>query len=211
MTAINPYEILDLNNDASDDEIKKAYYNKAKDHHPDAGGDADKFALVKISYDTLKDKKKRKQFDETGHVDGDMNQDVNAQAINALKQLFFTTLQQFDPTEIQYADIIGTMRDSIKGNIKKLNETANGIKESEKHTRKALKVIEKKLKRKNNKSNFLTNLLLESLASVPGQLMHITNQISIHKEMLIILKEFSYKPDYKEQRDTASYFNIQWR
>ena len=60
------YDILGVSKDASQDEIKKAYRKKAHKHHPDKGGDEEKFKKVNQAYQVLSDKKKRKQYDQFG-------------------------------------------------------------------------------------------------------------------------------------------------
>lgn len=52
---MNPYDILDVDRDASEEEVKKAYRQKAKEHHPDQGGDKEKFKEVQEAYDQIKD------------------------------------------------------------------------------------------------------------------------------------------------------------
>ncbi len=66
---MDPYEILNLGKDATSDDVKKAYRDRAKEAHPDTGGSADKFALVKLAADILGDEERRKKFDETGSTD----------------------------------------------------------------------------------------------------------------------------------------------
>ena len=65
------YEILGVNNSASDGEIKQAYRKKAMQHHPDRNkGDkkAEKeFKKVNEAYYVLKDKEKKSQYDQFGH------------------------------------------------------------------------------------------------------------------------------------------------
>jgi curved DNA-binding protein CbpA len=41
--ASNYYDILGVSRDASSDDIKKAYKKAALSHHPDKGGDPEKF------------------------------------------------------------------------------------------------------------------------------------------------------------------------
>jgi DnaJ-class molecular chaperone len=49
----NPYTILGLKQGASKDEVKKAYRNLAKKHHPDVGGDAEVFKKILAAYSLL--------------------------------------------------------------------------------------------------------------------------------------------------------------
>lgn len=64
------YEVLGLSKDASPDEIKKAYRKLAREHHPDKGGDAEKFKKVQEAYETLIDPQKRENFDRFGTAEG---------------------------------------------------------------------------------------------------------------------------------------------
>jgi curved DNA-binding protein len=57
------YQILGINENASQDEIKKAYKKLAMKNHPDRGGDTKKFQEISQAYDTLGDEQKRQQYD----------------------------------------------------------------------------------------------------------------------------------------------------
>lgn len=60
----NYYDILGVNKNASQDDIKKAYRNLSKKYHPDrTGGDDSKFKEINEAYDTLGDENKRKSYD----------------------------------------------------------------------------------------------------------------------------------------------------
>lgn len=66
------YEILGVHKGASKDEIKKAFRKAAHDHHPDKGGNADKFKEVNEAYSVLSDDNKRAQYDQFGHAGANM-------------------------------------------------------------------------------------------------------------------------------------------
>jgi curved DNA-binding protein len=69
------YEILGVNRNASEEDIKKAYRKLARQYHPDRNpGDKQaevKFKEIQDAYDILSDKNKRAQFDRFGHVGPD--------------------------------------------------------------------------------------------------------------------------------------------
>src|SRR5688572_309581 len=58
------YKALGVSESASEKEIKAAYRRLSKQHHPDSGGDEEKFKEVSAAWDVLGDAAKRKEYDE---------------------------------------------------------------------------------------------------------------------------------------------------
>jgi curved DNA-binding protein len=59
----NPYQTLGVNRDATADEIKRAYRKLASQHHPDKGGDKNRFQEIQAAYEMLSDPGKRAHMD----------------------------------------------------------------------------------------------------------------------------------------------------
>eukprot|EP00294_Goniomonas_avonlea_P011628 CAMPEP_0114548916 /NCGR_PEP_ID=MMETSP0114-20121206/5244_1 /TAXON_ID=31324 /ORGANISM="Goniomonas sp, Strain m" /LENGTH=201 /DNA_ID=CAMNT_0001733553 /DNA_START=51 /DNA_END=656 /DNA_ORIENTATION=- len=59
----NPYKVLGVEKKASAKEIRKAYHKLAVQHHPDKGGDPEKFKEVAAAYELLADEQARKDYD----------------------------------------------------------------------------------------------------------------------------------------------------
>jgi DnaJ-class molecular chaperone len=72
----DPYDVLGVSKTASEAEIKKAFRNLAKKHHPDTkGGDAaaqKRFQEISAAYDIVGDKDKRTKYDQ-GVIDANGN------------------------------------------------------------------------------------------------------------------------------------------
>lgn len=64
--SVNYYEVLGVSSDASNLEIKKAYYKLVKKYHPDASGEdmTEKFRLISEAYTTLMDMDRKLDHDQ---------------------------------------------------------------------------------------------------------------------------------------------------
>ena len=71
------YEVLGVDKNASDDEIKKAYRKKAKQYHPDLNPNNPeaeaKFKEANEAYEVLSDAQKKARYDQFGHAGVDPN------------------------------------------------------------------------------------------------------------------------------------------
>lgn len=81
----NHYESLGVNEDATPQELKRAYRSKARDLHPDKGGDAAEFAEIATAYEVLSDPQRRLLYDRTGK---DKEKPVDEEAKSLLLTLF---------------------------------------------------------------------------------------------------------------------------
>jgi DnaJ family protein A protein 2 len=100
------YELLDLNFNASQEEVKKAYRKKALQCHPDKGGDEENFKKINCAYEILSDPKKRETYDKYGKNglsnSGDIPQDILNNIFGNIFKGFFENIKKTPATVYPY-------------------------------------------------------------------------------------------------------------
>ena len=120
----DPYEILGVERTASPEDIKKAYRKLAVKHHPDKGGDQEKFKEISAAYEILSDAEKKNNYDQFGDAQGP--QGGGMPDMNDIFKNFFGGMghgpQQRGPTRRQDRQhtIHISLEDAFKGVVKKL-------------------------------------------------------------------------------------------
>nr|CAB3470150.1 unnamed protein product [Digitaria exilis] len=91
----DPYEVLGVGRNATDQEIKSAFRRMALKYHPDKNGDdpvaSDKFQEVTFSYNILSDPDKRRQYDTSGFeaIESDSQElELDLSSLNTVNTVF---------------------------------------------------------------------------------------------------------------------------
>lgn len=64
MNIDNFYDVLGVEENATQEDIKKKYRKLAKENHPDTGGNEELFKKISTAYDVIGDEDKRRQYDQ---------------------------------------------------------------------------------------------------------------------------------------------------
>lgn len=127
----DPYKEMNLERDASPEEVTAAYRRESSKRHPDReGGSEEAFKALGAAYEILSDPEKRRAFDEFGDTTGS-----EAQARGVLRsifQQFLSTKQPGDPlTSIAGQLEIG--KTTQEGEIERFERMAKKLKSKKGH------------------------------------------------------------------------------
>jgi curved DNA-binding protein len=105
------YQTLGVGENASPDEIKKAYRSLANKHHPDKGGDQAKFKDISVAYENLSDPQKKAEYDQQRMFGNGPNVQFNTGGFDPFGHMFGQGFPQGHP----FGDIFNQMRGGHPG------------------------------------------------------------------------------------------------
>lgn len=189
----DPYETLGLPRDATPDDVKKAYRERAKDAHPDhAGGSKESFALVALAKDVLSDEKRRAKFDQMGDIDETNPDNTHVQAFHLVMGVINSIIdgdhQGVDPLTTNLVGIVETyIHQQIADFESKKAATAKKLARNDR----ALK----KFKRKARGPNLIANAMATRSNAFRNQIAEIDLEIVRHKKAIEIVREYEFDAD----------------
>lgn len=198
---MNPYKILNVKEAASAENIKKAYREKAKETHPDAGGTNEDFQRLSAAYAVLSDPKARKRYDRTGSTAPKPN--VREQAKTKLAGLMIKIIERHakmtaDKGSPIYWDLKGEILAALHGERDGNKAKLENVRTSIKYVRR----IEAKLKKGDG---FLNAVLLEQVKGMESLVEGIRTELSITKKAIRIMERYKFEPDKTDPKMNGIY------
>jgi curved DNA-binding protein CbpA len=180
---MDPYLELEISIDASDEEIKAQYRALAMIHHPDKGGDEEKFKLIKEAYEILSDPIRRKGYDMSG--DAESNLQIRNSALDHIAQMVNQIVPEFDSEQ---GDLIASMHLEVTKIRQSMFENINIC---NKYLENLNKVIVR-INAKHNKQNILLELVQKQIDHRKREHEDFTKRIQICDLEIEILKDYEY-------------------
>jgi curved DNA-binding protein CbpA len=177
------YDELELPRNCTFEEIKQQYRTLAQIHHPDKGGNEEKFIRLKEAYETLIDPIKRTHYDSTGehYEDTNINNEVNTRLSNMIPH--FT--QQINP---ELDDLILKMKVDIYEAQRNTNNSINMCNDLIRR----LTIISSKIKLKQNGENFLKSIVDTKIILKQSEVANYKRTLLVFDKMLEILEDYHY-------------------
>lgn len=177
------YELLELSEDATPEQIEKAYKRAASKHHPDKniGNEAEsakRFQEVKEAYECLSDPERRKIYDETG--------DTTVETGNPAEDLFIHLLNEI-------TDHFDTASEVLMKCHGVINEMLDECAERKIRTDRRIMVTKgmlSNLKFKGKGSNFLEGVFNDKLKKLEGERQELDSATIAAKGVYEMLKDY---------------------
>lgn len=181
------YDDLGVEQDSTLDTIKKAWRKKAREAHPDKGGEKEDFQVIQHAYTVLSDESKRKRYDETGDHD---DQPDDAARMHEVLIGMFASLVDSAPT-VENHDIIRALRICIYA----MNEEQRlAILTTEKRLKKYAGARKRVIRTDNGDGrNIFADALEVKINDLNRQIAAATEQVEFNLKMLAFVRTYGYQ------------------
>lgn len=180
---MDPYLELEVAIDATEEELKLKFRSLANIHHPDKGGDEEKFKRIKEAYEILTDPIRRKAYDMSG--DAETNLEIRNNALDHINQMLNDIVPNFDS---ESGDLVQEMRNQVLA-IKA--DMGNNINLCNKYKDNLNKVV-LRINANHNKTNILLESVQRQLEQRNREHENFTLRIKVCDLEIEILKDYHY-------------------
>jgi DnaJ-class molecular chaperone len=184
------YEDLAVDKDAPPETIKKAFRKKAKETHPDKGGDPEQFKAVVRAYSILSDEEKRKRYNNGENPDILDQPDIQQQQV---LNMIFTLLNSVveDPNfDFIHYNLFDILRENLKANRQNSKTEKNKMKNNIQRFENILKRIKKK-----DKAEPFIQFVDQKIKDCNNAIIKIESHIKLCEEALNLVEGCEYESD----------------
>jgi curved DNA-binding protein CbpA len=179
----NLYDILGVSKDATPEEIKTAYRNLAKIHHPDKGGSEKEFNRIQTAYDVLSDGKRRAKYDSTGRIEKDKG--FEEQFFGFVASQIVPIIERADNLDF---DLMKKAKKHVSDLIRVGTDNIIDLGKKSKHIEAAIV----RCKKKNGGENIMSKILESKLHNIKNVIEQVKEEKAFIEKCLLALDDYDY-------------------
>lgn len=182
------YDDLGVSSDATPEEIKSAHRRKAREHHPDAGGDADEFQKIQHAAMVLRDPDRKARYDRTGDdgIEADNSAAIPGQMLSSA---FMEVMNQ--GVDFRKTDIIASVKARLQSSLNDLERSKLEHKQAKAESEAALE----RLKHNGSGPNYIGSLLSNRISEIDQNVDRLEERIGQTKQAIELAADLSWKVD----------------
>jgi curved DNA-binding protein CbpA len=206
----DPYEVLGVDRNATEAEIKKAAKQSARKAHPDAGGSDDAFIENRKALAVLSNPEKRAKFDATGAIDEEKPDNSTSIAMQIIISVMAEITNGYlasgfsSSRDPRHFDLIKLVEGKIMDKIDNDQET---VRQGKKHAAFLQDFVKRfKLRKKGKASfDFISRQINDEIAVIDAKIAEVEIMIESTKLALELLASYHYDFD-KPQSTVMNYY-----
>lgn len=190
---MNLYSLLGVARDATKDAIRRAFRQKVKQAHPDAGGDPVAFTQLCLAHDVLIDEERRETYDSTGSTEPPLREDYLRQyALALLAELIKTILTVETDSDPNRANLVSVGTEHLEKAIQRLEKQLAAVHKAQQRAqgmRGRWKAME------GDQPNILESIVTSQDSFLAQSETNIRGQIEGHRIAIDILQDHRFQYD----------------
>jgi curved DNA-binding protein CbpA len=175
----------------------------SKKHHPDAGGDPEKFVQIKAAYDVLNSPEQRKIFDEIGVMPGTEEYKIMDEAINHIGNAFEQMMNVVAIDNLEKTNFLELCRENIDNSVRTGARQIADVEAALLRCERAKRIFQKKMKKKKKKSpHIFLNFTEIKIKQISMTLVAMQRTHKVFVKAAEILQDYEFIQD-KEDEDSV--------
>ena len=197
------YRILGIDRSALPEEIKEAYWGKAKVLHPDVGGTDEDFIKLQQAFNVLSDPQKRRWYDQTGEwIQSEISEQTKlSQAANDILANYFNEALHKHKQNIIYADVISEIKAKINGQLEDIKKQLHDIRK----TLGVVKKVSEKIEYKGESIDVFHGVLFGIEKENEHARMQNKEKEKHFKHALKVIKNYEFNNEIRSRDNVVAY------
>lgn len=180
------YEILGVDKNATPKEIKSAYKDKAKRHHPDKGGDVEAFKKIQQAYDVLSDPLSRKLYDATGKIE---NIDFETGMKNLFDNYIVPEIIKLEKTSFERVNMVKMIDALLQDKVMELEDV---IAKNNEVKRRLELILFRKRKKNTESEDILQKFFEPHIKQAETSILILETEKEFVERVNTIMREYDY-------------------